>query len=186
LILFVAAEEKGLLGSLYYTLHPTIPTDKIAADINIDGGNPFGGTRDVTLVSAGKSSLDQLVEVAARSQGRVVKPDQYPEQGGFYRSDQLSFARVGVPAVYLDYGTDFIGRPPEWGRQQIDHWRLTNYHQPGDRLSPSWNFDGMVADARLDMLTGWLVAQARTMPTWNPGDECEAVRKKAVAATVRR
>ncbi len=186
LILFVAAEERGLLGSLYYAQHPTFPTDKIAADINVDGGNIFGRTRDITLVSAGKSSLDGIVEAVARSQGRVVEPDQFPDRGYFYRSDQLSFAQVGVPAVYLDDGTDFIGRPPQWGRQKIEEWELKNYHQPGDRLDASWNFDGMVEDAQLEMLTGWLIAQARAMPTWNRGDEFEAVRKRALEAAAHK
>ena len=182
LILFVAVEEQGLLGSLYYALHPTIPPGKIAADINYDGGNIFGRTRDVTLVSSGKSSLDQVIETVAHSQNRVVKPDQFPDRGYYYRSDQFSFAKVGVPGIYLDYGTDFIGRPPEWGRQQKEHWEETQYHQPSDRLDGTWNFDGMIENAQLGFMAGWLIAQADAMPTWNPGDEFEARRKKALAA----
>jgi len=119
----------------------------------------------------------------AATQGRVVKPDQFPDRGYPYRADQFSFSKAaGVPAIYLDDGTDFIGRPPEWGRQQIEHWEATQYHQPSDRLDDSWNFDGMIEDARLDFLAGWLVSQADGMPTWNPGDEFEAARKKALAA----
>ena len=182
LILFVAGEEQGLLGSLYYALHPTVPAGRIAADINYDGGNTFGRTRDVTLVSSGKSSLDRVIETVARSQGRVVKPDQFPDRGYYYRSDQFSFAKVGVPGIYLDYGTDFIGRPPEWGRQQKELWEQTHYHQPSDKLEDTWNFDGMIEDAQLGFLAGWLIAQSDAMPTWNPGDEFEANRAKALAA----
>ncbi len=185
LILFVAGEEQGLLGSLYYALHPTLPAGRIAADINYDGGNIFGRTRDVTLVSSGKSSLDQAVDAVARAQNRVVKPDQFPDRGYYYRSDQFSFAKVGVPGIYLDYGTDFIGRPPEWGRQQKEHWEETKYHQPGDRLDGTWNFDGMIEDAQLGLLAGWLVAQADAMPAWNHGDEFEAARIKALAAAAQ-
>ena len=182
LILFVAVEEQGLLGSLYYALHPTIAPGKIAADINYDGGNIFGRTRDVTLVSSGKSSLDRVVETVAQAQNRSVKPDQFPDRGYYYRSDQFSFAKVGVPGIYIDSGTDVIGRPPDWGRQRKEQWEETHYHQPSDRLDGTWTFDGMIEDAQLGFFAGWLIAQADALPTWNPGDEFEAARKKALAA----
>jgi Zn-dependent M28 family amino/carboxypeptidase len=183
LMLFVAGEERGLLGSMYFALHPTIAPGKLAADINFDGGNIFGRTRDVTLVSQGKSaSMDAVAAAVAKSQGRIIKPDQFPDRGHYYRSDQFAFAKIGVPALYFDDGTDFIGHPPEWGRQQIEAWEAKKYHQPGDKLEDSWNFDGMVEDAQLAFDAGWIIAQDDTMPSWNPGDEFEAARKKALAA----
>ena len=182
LFLFVAGEERGLLGSMYYARHPTFPPGKIAADLNFDGGNMFGRTRDITLVSQGKASLDQVAEAVAKYQGRVVQPDQFPDRGYYYRSDQFSFAKIGVPALYFDDGTDFVGRPPEWGRQKIEEWELKKYHQPADKLDESWSFDGMIEDAQLGFYSGWIVAQADAMPAWNPGDEFEAARKKALAA----
>ena len=182
LFLFVAGEERGLLGSMYYALHPTFPAGKIAADINFDGGNIFGRTRDITLVSAGKASLDQVAETVAKYQGRAVKPDQFPDRGSYYRSDQFAFAKIGVPALFFEMGTDFIGRPPEWGRQQYEAWEAKKYHQPSDKLDDTWNFDGMVEDAQLGFDAGWLITQADAMPTWNPGAEFEAARKKALAA----
>jgi len=182
LALFVAGEERGLLGSLYYAEHPSVPAGRLAANINIDGGNIFGRTRDATLVSLGKSSLDAVAEQVAKSQGRVLKGDQFPDRGYYYRSDQFSFAKIGVPALYFGNGTDFVGRPAGWGKQQIEEWELKKYHQPSDKLDGTWNFDGMIEDAKLDMLSAWLVAQADAMPTWNPGDEFEAARKRALAA----
>jgi Zn-dependent M28 family amino/carboxypeptidase len=182
LALFVAGEERGLLGSEYYAEHPTVPAGRIAADINIDGGNIFGRTRDATSIALGKSSLDEIAARVAATQGRAVKGDQFPDRGYYYRSDQFSFARIGVPALFFDDGTDFIGRPPNWGREQIEQWELKKYHQPSDRLEDSWNFDGMIEDAQLAMLSAWLVAQADAMPTWKPGDEFEAARKRALAA----
>ena len=130
----------------------------------------------------GKSSLDEIAERVARSQGRVLKPDQFPDRGYYYRSDQFSFAKIGVPALFFADGTDFIGRPAAWGRQQIEHWELNQYHQPSDRLDDSWNFDGMIQDAQLAMLSAWLISQADAMPSWKPGDEFEAARKQARAA----
>ena len=179
--LFVAGEERGLLGSGYYAQHPSVAAGRIAANINIDGGNIFGRTHDVTLLSLGKSSLDDIAVAVARSQGRVVVGDQFPDRGYYYRSDQFSFAQIGVPALYFDDGTDFIGRPAGWGREHIEEWEMKKYHQPADKLDGTWNFDGMIQDAQLDFMAGWLVAQADAMPTWKPGDEFEGARRRALS-----
>ena len=180
LIALVGAEEQGLLGSKYYAENPTFPSGKIAANINYDGGNIWGHTHDVTFVGLGKSTLDQLVKLISAEQGRVVKPDQFPSRGYFYRSDQFSFARTGVPAVYLDPGMDFVDRPEGWGKAQINHFTEVNYHQPSDEYEESWSFDGAVTDAQLGFWTGLAVANADEMPTWNTGDEFEAARLKAL------
>jgi Zn-dependent M28 family amino/carboxypeptidase len=182
LALFVAGEERGLLGSGYYAAHPSFPAGRIAADINIDGGNIFGRTRDATLISMGKSSLDEIAARVAKYQDRVIQPDQFPDRGYYYRSDQFSFAQIGVPGLYMGDGTDFVGRPAGWGKQQIEEWELKKYHQPGDQLDDSWNFDGMIQDAQLAMLSAWLIAQADALPTWKPGDEFAAARQRALAA----
>ncbi len=179
--LFVAGEERGLLGSQYYAEHPSFAPGRIAANINIDGGNIFGRTRDAVLVSMGKSSLDQIAASVAKSQGRTLVGDQYPDRGYYYRSDQFSFAKIGVPALFFGEGTDVIGKPAGWGKQQHDEWELKKYHQPADKLDGTWNFDGMIEDAQLDMFAGWFIAQAPAMPVWNAGDEFEAARQRALA-----
>jgi len=181
-IALVGAEEQGLLGSKWYAANPTFPPGKIAANLNYDGGNIWGHTHDVTYIGLGKSSIDDIVTMIAKEQGRVVKPDQFADRGYFYRSDQFSFAKIGVPAMYLDTGTDFVDRPPEWGREQVDHYTDVNYHQPSDEYDDSWNFDGMIADAQLGFWTGLAIANADEMPQWAPGDEFEAARKAAIEA----
>ena len=180
MMLFVAGEEQGLLGSKYYSLHPTWAAGKIAANINYDGGNNRGRTRDLTQLGMGKSSLDAIAKARVEAQGRVLVADQFPDKGYFYRSDQFSFAKIGVPALYFDGGTDFIGKPPGWGKQEAEKWTEHVYHQPSDELDDTWVFDGMIEDAMVGFETGWLVAQADEMPAWNPGDEFEAARKKAL------
>jgi Zn-dependent M28 family amino/carboxypeptidase len=181
LVALVGAEEQGLLGSEYYAANPTFAPGKIAANINYDGGNVWGHTHDVTYIGLGKSSIDQIATMIAEEQGRVVKPDQFSDKGYFYRSDQFSFAKIGVPAMYLDTGTDFVDRPPEWGREQQNHYTEVNYHQPSDEYDPSWNLDGMVEDAKLGYWTGLALANADEMPVWNKGDEFEAARLEALA-----
>jgi len=182
LVNLVGAEEQGLLGSEYYAANPSFAPGKIAANLNYDGGNIWGHTHDVTFVGLGKSTVDEIVTMIADEQGRVVKPDQFSDRGYFYRSDQFSFAKIGVPAMYLDTGTDFVDRPPEWGREQQNYYTEVNYHQPTDEYDPSWTFDGMVDDALLGYWTGLAIANADNMPTWNPGDEFEAARIEALKA----
>jgi Zn-dependent M28 family amino/carboxypeptidase len=182
LVNLVGAEEQGLLGSQYYAENPTFPAGRIAANLNYDGGNIWGHTHDVTFVGLGKSSIDELVTMIADEQGRVVKPDQFADKGYFYRSDQFSFAKIGVPAMYLDTGTDFVDRPEGWGREQMDHYTNVNYHQPTDEYDENWNLEGMVDDAALGFWTGLAIANADEMPQWKPGDEFEAARKAALEA----
>ncbi|HEX9671363.1 MAG TPA: M20/M25/M40 family metallo-hydrolase, partial [Thermoanaerobaculia bacterium] len=182
LFLFVAAEEQGLLGSEYYAKHPTFPPGKLAANINYDGGNIWGRATEVAFIGYGKSDLDKVVERYAAGQDRTVVGDQFPDRGFYYRSDQFNFAKIGVPAVYLDTGTKFRGKPPEWGKQQIEAWEAVHYHQPSDELTPEWSFDGMVEDTMLGFFVGLDIAQSDKLPAWNAGDEFEAARKAALAA----
>ena len=182
LVNLVGAEEQGLLGSEYYAANPTFAPGKIAANLNYDGGNIWGHTHDVTFIGLGKSTIDEIATLVAEEQGRVVKPDQFADKGYFYRSDQFSFAKIGVPALYLDTGTDFVDRPPEWGREQQNHYTEVNYHQPTDEYDPSWNLDGMIQDALLGYWTGLAIANADEMPNWVPGDEFEAARIEALRA----
>ena len=182
LFAFVAAEEQGLLGSAYLAHHPTFPSGKIAANINLDSATKFGRTRDITYIGYGKSKdLDAVVDGVAAMQSRKVLGDQFPDKGSFYRSDQFNFAKVGVPAIYLDPGTDYVDHDAAWGKARDEEYTEHDYHQPSDELDPSWNFDGMVADARFAFYCGAAIADAPAMPAWNPGDEFEAARKKALA-----
>ncbi len=181
MILFVAAEEQGLLGSKYYAAHPTVHPGRIAANINYDGGNIWGKSRDVSYIGLGKSSLDGVVRTVAERQSRIVKPDLFPDRGMYYRSDQFSFAHIGVPAMYLGKPTDFVGRSADWGLQQIQEYEDVRYHQPGDELTDSWFFEGMVDDAVFGFWVGLMIANAAEMPSWTPGDEFEAARKAALA-----
>lgn len=185
LFAFVAAEEQGLLGSEYLAKHPPVPAGRIAANINYDGGNVLGRTKDLTYIGLGKSSLDNLVQALATRQGRQLLGDQFPDRGFFYRSDQFNFAKIGVPAIYLDSGTDYIGKPKDWGKQQVEDYEEHRYHQPSDEFDPKWTYDGMIEDAQLGFYAGLSIANTPQLPAWNPGDEFEAARKKALAAVAK-
>jgi len=179
----VGAEESGLIGSKYYAEHPTFPPGRIAANINMDGLNIFGPTRDVIMVGLGKSSMDDVLKKVADWQGRVVKPDQFPEQGFFYRSDQFNFAKIGVPCMYLEAGMEYIGKPENFGKEMVEEYIQKHYHQPSDEIADDWVLTGAVEDVQLMYLVGHIVADQDAMPVWNKGDEFEAARKRALGKT---
>lgn len=176
MVAFVGAEEQGLIGSQYFGKYPPVPAGNLAANLNLDSGNIHGRTSDIVLIGRGKSSLDGVTDRVAAFQGRTPKGDQFPDKGYFYRSDQFSLARVGVPALGMDSGTDYIGRDPGWGKALVEEYTAKHYHQPSDELGDDWNFDGMIEDAQFAFWFGLLVADAPAMPAWNPGDEFEAAR----------
>lgn len=186
LFVAVAAEEQGLLGSAWYCAHPTVPAGRLAANFNVDSVNRYGKTSDVGFLGFGKSSLDAPVVEAARAQGRTVHGDASPEKGGFYRSDQYSFAKIGVPAVYLRGGPTFAGRPAGWGAEQQKEYDSHDYHQPSDSYDGTWDLAGAVQDAELLWAVARHVADAPELPAWKPGDEFEAARKAALAAAAGR
>lgn len=178
----VGAEEQGLLGSRYFAMHPPIPNGKQSAVVNIDGVNFLGPTKDVNVIGLGKSSLDKLVGAVAAFQDRVVVPDREPSKGYYYRSDQFSLAKVGVPGVYLHAGQVVIGKPENWGKEQLDAWTEKHYHQRSDEYDPNWDLSGAILDIQLLFHVGWMAAEAQSMQTWVPGDEFESARIQAINA----
>jgi Zn-dependent M28 family amino/carboxypeptidase len=109
-----------------------------------------------------------------------VVADQSPDKGFFYRSDQFSFAKKGVPAAYFDAGTEMVGRPAGWGAAQQQEYEDKHYHQVTDELRDWWNLDGAIEDFQLCLFLGLNVANQLEMPAWNPGDEFEATRRRAI------
>ncbi len=181
-ILFAAvgAEEQGLLGSQFMAANPPVPAGYMAAVVNIDGINFLGKTHDINLIGNDKSELDGWVQAVAKSQGRTVIPDYFPDRGYYYRSDQFSLAKVGVPGVYLHSGINVVGKPDGWGKQTLEAWVEKTYHQRSDEYREDWQLDGAIDDAQLLMQVGLGIANQPTMPAWKPGDEFEAARKEAL------
>ena len=176
LFLSVTGEEQGLLGSQYYAEHPLYPLAHTAADINMDGMNVHGLTRDIVQIGRGASTLDEIIEAVAKEQGRVVKTDPEPEKGFYYRSDHFEFAKRGVPAFDPDEGVDFIGKPAGWGLEARRKYTAENYHKPSDTIKPDWDLSGAVQDCRLFFLVGYRIANDSRMPEWKPGAEFKAIR----------
>jgi len=176
--LAVTAEEQGLLGSEYYASHPLYPPAKTVAAVNMDGLNIYGRMKDVTVIGYGNSDLDGYVESAAALQGRTVRPDPEPEKGHFYRADHFSFAKQGVPALYVTEGRDHIEYGEQWTQEQMDSYNANHYHKPSDEYDPNWDLSGMVEDLQLLFTVGHRLATEDTFPNWTEGTEFRARRDR--------
>ncbi|HEV7991456.1 MAG TPA: M20/M25/M40 family metallo-hydrolase [Gemmatimonadaceae bacterium] len=177
LFLFVTAEESGLLGSAYFAQSPTVPLAQIAANINVDETNFLGRTRDLILLGENKSSLGPEMTALLKTEGMHLTPKDHPEAGHFYRSDHFSLAKAGVPAVSIESGLDFVGRPKEWGLQQSEDYTEKRYHQPSDEYRPDFDLSGAVQLTDIVMRFARRLADAPGMPTWN----ADAEFKRSVA-----
>lgn len=181
MFLAVTLEESGLLGSAYYAENPTVPMNKIVAGINIDAMQPVGPTKDMIVLGYGSSELEDRLEAYLNAQDRILVPDQNPQAGLFYRSDQMSFTRKGVPMLYADNGLDKIDGGTPAGRAFAEIYNLQRYHKPMDEYSDDWDLTGMAADITALYTVARDIAQSDDWPTWYPGNEFEAIRKASLA-----
>lgn len=179
-VFFPAVEEQGSLGSRYFVHSGVIHPARMVANINMELGNIWGPTRDIIVYGKGKSELDDWLARAASAQHRTIRGEQDVKAGWFYRSDQINFARVGVPAIWFKSGVDFIGKPDGWGEQQYADWIEYKYHTPGDEVEDDWNLQGLEQDAKLTFRLAAAVATSDKTPTWYPNDEFEAVRMESL------
>ena len=178
LFVFTTAEESGLLGSEYFVQHPSIPHDQIAANINVDGINYLGPTRDIVLLGADRSTLGPMAEALAKERGRVIGPDKHPERGYFFRSDHFPFAKVGVPALSISEPSEFTGPTAEELKKKQEAYNATDYHQPSDEFDPAWDFSGAVEDMKFLAQLAWRIAAQQEMPRYNEGDQFANARKR--------
>jgi len=165
LFLAVGAEEEGLLGSDYFVNHPTVQRDKIVANINMDGGLPFYDFSDVIAFGAEQSEMGERLATAVAPMGLTVAPDPFPEESIFTRSDQYSFVKKGIPALFLYNGfTNLEGE--NVGRALWDDSIANHYHSPSDDLNRPIDYD--VSAKYSDVFKRLLVetANAPTRPLW--------------------
>ncbi len=169
--LFTTAEEQGLLGAEWYSRFPVFPLDKTAANINIDGGNFYGVTRDYGALGAERSDMGDIVDDVLKDRGLKFLPDNHPEQGYFFRSDHFPFAKAGVPSISVRSGADYVGRPAGWSEQFFQEYNTKHYHQPSDEFLDDWTFDGMVQSLEVNIAIGLDVSNRKKLPKFNKKDE---------------
>ncbi|HVD06140.1 MAG TPA: M28 family peptidase [Gemmatimonadaceae bacterium] len=166
LFVFVTAEESGLLGSEYFAMRPTVPASKIAANLNVDGGNLLGRSRDLNVLGEKKSSLGPSLAAMVKPMGMRLSAEEHPERGHFYRSDHFSFAKAGIPAVSIGAGNDYEGRAREWGPAQEEDYTSHRYHQPSDEYGVGFDLAGAVQLSEIVLRFATQLANAPSTPTW--------------------
>jgi Zn-dependent M28 family amino/carboxypeptidase len=175
----VTAEEQGLLGSEYLGQHPPVPAGKIALDLNYDDLPPLGAPEEVEVSGAERTSFYPVVQATAEEFRLAIRPDSHPEAGYYYRSDDFSLARVGIPAFSVAEGVKYKGHDEAWGLRQADEYTNKRYHQPSDEYHPDMDFTGDAAMARFGFALGWEAASLPKLVGWQMGDEFEAARVKS-------
>ena len=173
------AEEAGLLGSAYFAEHPPVPLAQMVANVNVDSGNLFGETDDIVGIGSERSDLRDLLVRVAGAEGMSVSDDAAPNQGLFFRSDQLAFARGGVPAVFINTGDRYRGRPADYGAQVRDAYRADRYHQPADELTDDLRFDGVLQQTRIAFRLGYALAASDLAPQWRPSEAFAETRRQS-------
>lgn len=169
LFMIVTAEEWGLLGSDFFVQNPTVPQWNLVANFSLDMPFLFHPLRDVVPYGSEHSSLGGSVAAAAEHMGIGIGPDPIPEQVLFIRSDHFSFIRQGIPALFIKSGFE-TGDPALDGSAINAAYRSNVYHTPFDEVGQAFDFGAGADHARLNFLTGYIVAQETARPTWNAGD----------------
>lgn len=181
LFLNVTAEEKGLLGSEYYSAAPLYPLGKTVAVLNMDALDPHGPARNFTTSGSAKVDLlDELVDTAKKF-NLSYSSDPKPEAGHFFRSDHFPFAKRGVPAVSFGSGDDLVDGGVAAGKAIEEAYVKDRYHQPADQWEADWTFTGMARDLQLLYTVGSDLANSDRWPNWSQDSEFRAARDATAA-----
>ena len=169
-ILFVAVtgEEMGLLGSDYFASNPTVPKNKIVANLCLDMPFFFHPLLDIVPYGSEHSSMKGAVDAAAQFVGVAIAKDPIPEQAVFMRSDHFSFVRQGIPAIYIKSGST-TGDDRDGTKLNLN-WRATIYHTPQDDMNQPFDWTAAARHVQLQFLIGYLTAQNTDRPVWNAND----------------
>ncbi|GAB3922732.1 M28 family metallopeptidase [Mucilaginibacter myungsuensis] len=181
IFLAVTAEEQGLLGSEYYGTHPIFPVNKTVANLNMDALHTYGPTKDISVTGKGQSELEDELEVLAKGDGLYLVGDPKPGAGSYYRSDHFNFAKIGIPALDINNGTESVTKGKEWGAAEQKAYTENKYHQASDNFSADMDMSGMVQTADLLYRLGTKLANDTKFPGWKAGSEFKAIRDKLMA-----
>lgn len=183
LFLFLTGEEKGLLGSSYYVDHPVVPLYKTIANLNVDGLAMFDTFNDVVGVGAELSTLGELLEEVAAELGLRVSaiPAQFPGLVSFARSDQITFAKAGIPALLVMEGPEYRHTPREAGLQRLIKWGQEIYHTPFDDLRQPINLAAAEQHTQILLALCLALANSTNAPQWEKGVPYLAARLQALA-----
>lgn len=176
--IFTTAEEQGLLGAEWYAKNPVVPLAKTVANLNVDGGNFYGLTKNYGALGAERSNLWDVVQEVLKERNMTYLPDNQPNQGYFFRSDHFPFAKAGIPALSIRNGDEYVGKTKEFSDKLFAEFNQKHYHQPSDEFREDWVYDGMVQSLDITLAIGMKISNAPQMPRYNDTDEFAAADKK--------
>lgn len=164
LFLTVTGEEKGLLGSRYFAMHPTVDMKAVVADINLDMFLPLHALKSLEVMGLDESTLGDELREVARGANVQIRADSQPDRNLFIRSDQYNFIRRGVPALAFKFGAD-PGSPEEKLHKE---WLRTRYHAPSDDLNQPVDKAAAAQFDRIMLALVEKVADDAAQPSWKP------------------
>jgi Zn-dependent M28 family amino/carboxypeptidase len=136
LFLMFTAEEKGLLGSRYFAKHPTVPEDRIVADLNLDMFMPIFPLKKLHVQGLEQSTLVEQARAVGSEHHIEIAGDPEPDRNSFTRTDQYSFVQAGVPALSMKFG--WAPGSPEYKAWRS--WLAERYHSTDDDLNQPVDF----------------------------------------------
>ncbi len=163
LFVFVTGEEKGLLGSRYFTAYPTVDSKAMVADINIDMFLPIVPLKVLTVHGIEESDLGDMVREVAEARGVHVQSDPQPQRNVFIRSDQYNFIRHGIPALMIDVAPD--PNSPEQ-TEIFKDWLTHRYHAPSDDLEQPVDLSSAAQYEEIIRALMIAVADTAQRPQW--------------------
>ena len=180
IFIFLTGEEKGLLGSTYYTDHPVVPLYKTVADINIDGISIFDQFRGLIAVGAELSSLEQILSrFLSQRDLKLCKDEKYLTWMPY--SDQFAFTKAGIPSVLIQDGCDYVHLSREEAFQRMRAWQKTIYHSPFDDKNQPINYRAVEQHAQLLLDFVIYLANSNSDPVWKEGVPFNSIRLQTIA-----
>ena len=149
--------------------------------INMDAMNVYGPTADVVVVGYNSSELEDILNDKAARQDRVVKPEEHPERGGYYRSDHFNFAKKGVPMLYAKSGSNHREHGPEYIKAKSDEYLKSRYHSAHDEIGEDWDLRGLAEDIEIYFAIGLEITDSEVWPEWYEGNEFRSIREHSLA-----
>jgi Zn-dependent M28 family amino/carboxypeptidase len=170
-----AAEESGILGSQFFTENPPVKLNKMIANINIDMPNVHGESRDIAAVGVNASSVGDYIKEESKKimvEGKplVATDDPNPNAGLMYRSDQVHFAKKGIPAVFVMSGVDYIGKEKDFNKRKM----AEVYHKVGDEVDGDWDISVLERDIKIMYNVAKRIGNDKKQPKWHAGNEFES------------
>lgn len=184
-VIFIATtgEEKGLLGSSYYTENPIVPLYKTIANVNIDGVAMFKDFESIVGIGAGLSTLEKWVKSTAETYDLSLQdiPQQFKSFDAFNKSDQLAFALAGIPSILILEGTKNRTKSTDEVTGAFIDYYLNYYHTPFDDFKQQIDCDAAVKHTKILFDLCFNLANSNDAPVWREGGQFINARLRSIA-----